>query len=79
MVSLIKRRENGKILYYLKYSSRNSPTQKYIGTTIPNDIKQITNDFEVKSFRKDKTPLLNKIKQKLFKSHQVVRQENCIR
>ena len=62
MVSLIKRREKGKILYYLKYSSRRNPVQKYIGTSIPNNIKKITDDFEIESFRKDKEPLLNKIK-----------------
>ena len=63
MVSLIQRREKGKTLYYLKYSSRKNPAQKYIGTTIPKEIKQITDDFEIESFRKDKEALLNKIKQ----------------
>ena len=47
----------------MKYSSRKNPAQKYIGTTIPKEIKQITDDFEIESFRKDKEPLLNKIKQ----------------
>ncbi|KEQ56544.1 putative adenosine monophosphate-protein transferase aq aa38 [Marine Group I thaumarchaeote SCGC AAA799-N04] len=63
MVSLIKRKENGKIKYYLKYSSRNTSAQKYLGTAIPKDLKNQMKFFEIESYRKDKYGLLEKIHQ----------------
>ena len=63
MVTLIKRKEKGQIRYYLKYSSRTNPIQKYLGTSIPGDIKELTESFEIESFRADKEPQLNEILQ----------------
>ncbi|MBS1268766.1 MAG: hypothetical protein MAG458_01500 [Nitrosopumilus sp.] len=63
MVSLIKRNVNEKTKYYLKYSSRNTSTQKYLGTTIPKDLNEQMKSFEIESYRKDKYDLLEKIHQ----------------
>ncbi|WP_067956879.1 Fic family protein [Nitrosopumilus sp. Nsub] len=63
MVSLIKRNVNEKTKYYLKYSSRNISTQKYLGTTIPKDLNEQMKSFEIESYRKDKYDLLEKIHQ----------------
>ena len=62
MVSLIKRKEKGKIIYYLKYSSRTNSHQKYLGTQIPEDLDLQMIDFELQCYRKDKGISLEKIK-----------------
>lgn len=67
MVSLVKRKEKGHSIYYLKYSSRKNPMQKYIGTKIPKDINQQTIDFELKCYRVDKGISLEKIHQNYSK------------
>ena len=61
MVSLVKRKEKGQIRYYLKYSSRENPQQKYLGTKIPKDIDQKITDFELQCYREDKGVSLQKI------------------
>lgn len=61
MVSLVKRKEKGQIRYYLKYSSRENPQQKYLGTKIPKDVDQKITDFELQCYRKDKGVSLQKI------------------
>ena len=61
MVSLVKRKEKGQIRYYLKYSSRENPQQKYLGTKIPKDIDQKITYFELQCYREDKGVSLQKI------------------
>ena len=61
MVSLVKRQEKGQIRYYLKYSSRENPQQKYLGTKIPKDIDQRITDFELQCYREDKEISLQKV------------------
>ena len=61
MVSLVKRKEKGQIRYYLKYSSRENPQQKYLGIKIPKDIDQRITDFELQCYREDKEISLQKI------------------
>ena len=61
MVSLVKRKEKGQIRYYLKYSSRENPRQKYLGTKIPKDVDQKITDFELQCYREDKGVSLQKI------------------
>ena len=67
MTSLIKRKEKGQTRYYLKYSSRENPQQKYLGTRIPKDIDQKLMDFELKCYREDKGISLQKIHQNYSK------------
>lgn len=67
MTSLIKRKEKGQIRYYLKYSSRENPQQKYLGTKIPKDVDQQIIDFELKCYREDKGTILQKIHQNYSK------------
>ena len=52
MTSLIKRKKDGKTLYYLKYSSRTNPQQKYLGIKLQKDIKKQLIDFELLCYRK---------------------------
>ena len=54
MVSLVKRKEKEQTRYYLKYSSRENPQQKYLGIKIPKDIDQRITDFELQCYREDK-------------------------
>jgi len=61
MVSLIKREEKEQTRYYLKYSSRENPQQKYVGTKIPEDIHQQKIDFDLKCYIDDKQKSLEKI------------------
>ena len=61
MVSLVKRKDKGQIRYYLKYSSRENPRQKYLGTKIPKDVDQKISDFELQCYREDKGVSLQKI------------------
>ena len=61
MVSLVKRKDKGQIRYYLKYSSRENPRQKYLGTKIPKDVDQKITDFELQCYREDKGVSLQKI------------------
>ena len=67
MASLIKRKEKGQIRYYLKYSSRENPQQKYLGTKIPKDVDQKIIDFELKCYREDKGIALQEIHQNYSK------------
>ena len=67
MTSLIKRKEKGQIRYYLKYSSRENPQQKYLGTKVPKDVDQQIRDFELKCYREDKGISLQKIYQNYSK------------
>jgi len=67
MTSLIKRKEKEQTRYYLKYSSRENPQQKYLGTKIPKDIDQKIIDFELKCYREDKGISLQKIHQNYSK------------
>ena len=61
MVSLIKRKNKGHNLYYLKYSSRNNPRQKYLGDKILKDIETQKMDFYLKCYREDKGISIEKI------------------
>ena len=61
MVSLIKRKNKGHNLYYLKYSSRNNSRQKYLGDKIPKDIETQKMDFDLKCYREDKVISIEKI------------------
>ena len=72
MTSLIKRKEKGQIRYYLKYSSRENPQQKYLGTKIPKDVDQQIMDFELKCYREDKGIALKKIHQNYSKHTKTV-------
>lgn len=72
MASLVKRKEKGKVRYYLKYSSRKNPKQKYIGTKIPKDIDQQMDDFELNSYREDKEVFLQKIKENYSKHTETI-------
>ena len=67
MTSLIKRKEKGQIRYYLKYSSRKNPRQKYLGTKIPKNVNQQIIDFELECYIKDKKIPLEKIRQNYSK------------
>ena len=67
MTSLVKRKQNGKILYYLKYSSRGNSRQKYLGTRIPKNINKQKIDFELKCYREEKYIPLEKIHQNYSK------------
>ena len=61
MVSLVKRKEKGQIRYYLKYSSRENPKQKYLGTKIPKSLEHRITNFELQCYREDKKVSLQKI------------------
>lgn len=68
MTSIITKQRSGKILYFLKYSSRINPKEKYIGTKLPKNIQEKKIAFEENCYRKEKIPLLEKI-QKNYKNH----------
>lgn len=63
MASLVKRKEKGRVRYYLKYSSRENPRQRYLGTEIPKDIDQRLADFELRCYREDKGAALQRIRE----------------
>lgn len=64
-----KKKKNGKqkTHYYLKYSSRRNPRQKYLGTRIPKDVDRQLADFGLECYRADKGILLEEIRQNYSK------------
>jgi len=72
MVSVVKRKRNEKVEYYLVYSSRGKSKEKYLGTKKPENLKEIIIEYEEQSYREDKTPLLETIKENYSKRNKII-------
>ena len=70
MVSVVKRKRNGKTEYYLAYSSRGKAKEKYLGTKKPANLENIMKVHEEQSYREDKTPSLETIKKNYSKRNE---------
>lgn len=67
MVSIVKRKRDQKTEYYLVYSSRGKAKEKYLGTIKPENLNQLIKEHEEKSYREDKTSLLEIIQKNYSK------------
>ena len=72
MVNLTTRKRKGKTEYYLKYSSTGKSKEKYLGTKKPQNLEELKKEFEEKSYREDKTPLLETIKENYSKRNETI-------
>ncbi len=72
MVNLIIRKHKGKTEYYLKYSSTGKSKEKYLGTTKPQNLDKLKQEFEEQAYREDKTPLLETIKENYSKRNKTI-------
>ncbi len=72
MVNLIIRKHKGKTEYYLKYSSTGKSKEKYLGTTKPQNLDKLKQEFEERAYLEDKTPLLETIKENYSKRNKII-------
>ncbi len=66
MVSIIQRKKGKQHYHYLIHKTTIRQYEKYLGKVIPENINQIKKEFEEEIFRKEKIPLLEKIKKNYF-------------
>ena len=72
MVNLTTRKREGKVEYYLKYSSTGKSKEKYLGTKKPQNLEDLKKEFEEQAYRKDKTPFLETIKKNYSKRNKTI-------
>jgi len=72
MVNLTIRKREGKVEYYLKYSSTSKSKEKYLGTKKPQNLEELKKEFEAQAYREDKTPSLETIKKNYSKRNKTI-------
>ena len=61
MVILVNRKKRNKNYYYLKHSTRKRQKERYLGTEIPKNIKELKDDFLLEFYREEWIPQLDEI------------------
>lgn len=61
MVILVNRKKGNKNYYYLKHSTRKRQKEKYLGTQIPKNIKDLKDNFLLEFYREEWAPQLDEI------------------
>ncbi len=62
MVRIIEKNVDGRTYYYLRHHVGSKEKEEYLGTSIPNNIEEIKQNFVVDFYRKDWIPNLDSIK-----------------